>query len=507
MKKFIISSVFAMLMMFSVLPEAQALEFCALGSYRAGEEINAYIAPVSDSATVIAEGLPDGLWIKETPSESGKHLSLEGKSMVAGDLNFFVNVSEDPGLISCSIHFEPAAPQVSVSGDASCKVNDYLELHVSASVPDSGTLFYQWYSGLGFVALPIAGANSASYCPDTSLPGQQYYYCEVTNHNNSHTSSTESDPMLVTVAEAQLTNIDINTLPDKLIYAPGDSLDSTGLSLRLNYDNGSSTIIHSGFEASPDFFTNPGKQLVEVYYEGQRCYFEIEVKLSATSIEGIGVLTMPYKTEYELGEYIDAEGLVIRAYTKNGHLDIDSGFEISPQKLRNEGRQTITVSYEGKSCSFTVTVNDSNILKSIDIASLPTRREYSVGDTVDLSGLSLQLIYGGRTELKTSGFDWSPKELSKAGYQEITVTYEGHSTSFSINVDERAAKPSPTPTAKPANTAAPESAAPSNSPAAHDRDHQARDVNALVKIIFAVAVISLIGLAGYILYMQKRGKR
>jgi hypothetical protein len=208
-------------------------------------------------------------------------------------------------------------------------------------------------------------------------------------------------------------------------------------------------------------------------------------------------------------ELIDTDGLVIRAYTANGHIDIDNGFEVSPEKFREDGRQTVTVSFGGKSCSFTVTVEDSNTLKSIAMASLPTRREYAVGDSVDVSGMSLRLIYGGRSELVNEGFDYSPKELLSPGPQEITVTYAGHSIKFSINVKDKAASPSPKPSASqtPVPTAAPESAQPSETPVRVDRDHQARDVNALVKIIFAVAVISLIGLAGYIFWMQKKGKR
>ena len=138
-----------------------------------------------------------------------------------------------------------------------------------------------------------------------------------------------------------------------------------------------------------------------------------------------------------------------------------------------------------------------------------TEYEFAVGDSVDVSGMSLRLIYGGRSELVNEGFDYSPKELLSPGPQEITVTYAGHSIKFSINVKDKAASPSPNPSATqaPSATTAPESAQPSETPARVDRDHQARDVNALVKIIFAVAVISLIGLAGYIFWMQKKGKR
>lgn len=506
MKKLILSSVFAILMFFSRSADAYAQEFCALGSFAAGEQISAYITMVSNEAVVEAEGLPEGLYLAQTHAENGKHISLEGAAVNAGELNFSLIVSEEPGLIICSAYFEPALPQLSISGDISCAANDIVEISVNASVSDNGSLSYQWYSGAPLIGSPIPGATDSTYRPDTSQSGQQTYFCLVTNSNGDYSVSAESDIILVTVAEPVLSSIEIEYMPEKLLYAPGDSIDTEGLILRAVYDNGSSELVDSGFDVYPSRFDAPGKQLVEISYKGLRCYYEVEISLAAVRVDGIGVLSLPRKTEYETGEIIDTTGLVIRAYTKNGSIDIDSGFEVSPQKLKEEGRQTVTVSFGGKECSFTVNVEDSNRLKSIAIASLPIRREYRVGDSVDISGLSLQLIYGGRTELVTSGFDYSPKQLSQAGIQEISVKYGEHSAKFSITVKNEAASPSPAPTAKPSSapTASPQ---PSETPARVDRDHHARDVNALVKIIFAVALVSLAALAGYIVIMQKRGKR
>ena len=509
MKKFILSSAFALLLVFFSSSQAHAEEFCALGSYTAGEEISAYITMVSNEALLEVSGLPEGLRLTETPGDMGKHLSLEGRAMSAGELNFSISVSEEPGTIVCTAHFDPAVPTVSISGDISCSVNDLAELSVSASVADSGTLSYQWYSGAGFSAVPIPDAVGPSYRPDSSVPGSYAYFCIVTNSSNGFSSSAESDVIFLNVAQPRIIGIEIESMPENLLYAPGDSLDTTGLSLRINYDNADSSIIDYGFEASPANFDRPGHQLVELYYEGFICYYEVEVSLSALEVEGIGVLTLPRRTEYEPGELIDTTGLVIRAYTAEGHMDIDSGYEIYPESFSREGRQSVTVSFGGKSCSFTVTVEDSNTLKSIAMASLPTRREYAVGDSVDISGMSLRLIYGGRTELVSEGFDYSPKQLTQPGTQEISVTYGEFSTSFSINVKDKA--PSPSPTAGAAATARPssppESAQPENSPARVDIDHHARDVKALVKIIFAVAIVSLLSLTGYIFWMHKRGKR
>ena len=444
MKKYIFSSVFAILMMFSLPIEASAEEFCALGSHSAGSQLNCYIATVSESAVAEAQGLPEGLYITETPNDSGKALDLRGSALMAGPLEFTISVSEAPELISCSIDISPAVPAIASGGDRSCAVNAAVTLEVSASAADGGSLSYQWFASENAdAACAIEGANAPIYSPDTSVSGHYAYCCQVTNSNNGYTSTALSPAMYLTVSEPVLQGIELNSPPQKLRYAPCDKLDTAGLSIRLNYMDGSSQILEGGFEASPASFSELGRQLVELRYKDHVCYYEVEVSLEEADVEGIGVLSLPDKTEYEPGESLETEGLSLRAYTANGHFDVTEGFVCRPTVFRDSGRQSVTVEYAGKSCSFNVYVEDSNELKSIAIASLPTRREYAVGDSLDSKGLSLQLIYGGRTELVSSGFDCSPKELTKSGPQEITVSYMGHTASFTINVKEAAAKPSP----------------------------------------------------------------
>lgn len=506
MKKYILSSALALLMMFSVQARAYAQEFCALGSFPAGEEINCYIAQLPIDAEVQAEGLPQGLSLVETEGEDGKYLSLQGMPMQAGRLDFSIKVSEEPELISCSLDIEPASPTLGITGDINCPVGESALIEVTASVSDGGSLSYQWYCGQS----PIEGATGASYKPDTSKPGDWVYFCRVTNTNSGLSRAVNSAAVYVTVTEPVIIGISVEHMPEKLIYAPDEKLSTDGLILRADMDNGGSILVDSGFEASPEILSKPGKQLVELRYEGYVCYYEVEVDIAEAAVEGIGVLTLPNKTQYKVGDSLDTRGLVIRAYTAKGHYDISEGLECSPTKLKEAGRQNITVKYADKKCSFTVTVEDDNKLKSIGIASLPVRREYAVGDSVDVSGLSLQLIYDGRTEIINKGFDYSPKKLEREGSQDITVSYEGHTAVFSINVKQAAANPTASPkvSVSPSPTPAGDTASPSPSAAPNvNREHHARELGGFVKVIFALALVSLVGLGGYVFYMQKKGRR
>lgn len=91
-------------------------------------------------------------------------------------------------------------------------------------------------------------------------------------------------------------------------------------------------------------------------------------------------------------------------------------------------------------------------LTNLSVKSMPSKTEYTVGDTLDTTGLVLNGHYEGtwhsvsldKDVEVTSGFTCTPTTLDTAGTQTITVNYDGQSTSFDVTVKEKET-PSPTP--------------------------------------------------------------
>ena len=81
-------------------------------------------------------------------------------------------------------------------------------------------------------------------------------------------------------------------------------------------------------------------------------------KTQAPSVTNISVRETPAKMEYTEGESLDTEGLQIEAGYDDGTSQvISNGFSCVPEVLDKAGTQTITVTYEGKTTTFQVTVN------------------------------------------------------------------------------------------------------------------------------------------------------
>ncbi|MCR5575987.1 MAG: bacterial Ig-like domain-containing protein [Oscillospiraceae bacterium] len=490
---------------------ASAESYVTLGSFTAGEELDVDIGWVDIAAQIIAEDVPPGLRVEREESDGDCLLSLKGTPMYAGDERFTIDAGE---LFVCTLQITPAVPRVSVPQDQVCSPGDTVELKATASADDAGTLRYQWYSAAGPINDEIPGATGNILRPDTSEPGTVWYCCEVTNSNNGFETSVMSDYVGVQVRQLEVRAVSIESLPRKTDYLLGEALDTTGLRILIKYENGYNEIRDEGFELTPAVLDTPGTQNVTVSFAGYNCGFDVTVRAPEESVTGIGVLTLPYKTEYVVGDLLETDGLSIRARTVDGtSFDMSEELDCSPVLLDREGQQTVTVRYAGKTCTFTVTVKQDKVVTGISVLTLPTTLTYTVGDRLDTTGLALKVNTNKGAEPLTDGYTYTPKVLTTPGTQEITVIYGQYQTKFNVTVKAReAVTPTPKPTAPPAEepgTSPDPGASPDVSVTPHPVEtppmRKNTGVNTAVKIIFAIAVLALAGLAGYVWYLRKQG--
>ena len=152
-------------------------------------------------------------------------------------------------------------------------------------------------------------------------------------------------------------------------------------------------------------------------------------------VNGLSVKIKPNKTSYYVGETLDTSGLTLTAsYNDGTNKTITSGYSCSPTAFRKAGTQTITVTYGGKTATFTVNVAAVSV-SSISVKSKPSKISYYIGETLNTSGLALTASYNdGTNKTITSGYSCSPTAFSAAGTQTITVMYGEEQTSFTVQV-------------------------------------------------------------------------
>lgn len=456
--------------------------------------------------------LPSGLYLQEDGHAGQMGLILCGAIWSPGtyDANIYVDgmgtwsyrfVVNDP---SPTPTHEPVGPVrqppsiVFATRGQECGVDDYCTLYVEVSNPGGYDLYYSWYKDGAWYQ-----DGSSSIYADTSRAGTSYYSCEVGYTINGNYNSITSNSIPVKVnAPHVLDYIYIYENPYKNMYSVGEYLNTDGLAIGLTYLDGDEQMIRSGFTCDPTYMDKPGTKTIGVYYGGCYTSFNVSVREKVV-ISGVSVYTLPNKLNYNVGDKLDTTGLSLRVnYSDGGSSVYSNGFSCSPTSFTAEGNQTVTVTYEGKTTSFDVNVQDPSKTTGISVDRLPNKVEYNPGDQLDVSGLRIKVSTKGGSEvvdaLNNSKFSFDPVVLNTEGQQLITVTYKDggkkYDCQFNVQVKKNAKAPvSPTPTAP---TAAP-SAAPQTT---------ADSGNHVLLIVLGVALFVILALIVCVFVMMRRNR-
>lgn len=166
--------------------------------------------------------------------------------------------------------------------------------------------------------------------------------------------------------------------------------------------------------------------------------FEIEEEKPAKTIVSIAVKTAPSKTSYTAGDKISTSGMVLTVnYSDGTSTTVTSGYEVDTQYAIGSGTKTVTVTYKGKTATFAITVIPSAEKKVVGmrIQKFPDKMDYYYKEALSTSGMTLLVEYSdGTSGTVTSGYSVPATTFAKTGTHTVTVTYEGFTDDFSVNV-------------------------------------------------------------------------
>ena len=240
--------------------------------------------------------------------------------------------------------------------------------------------------------------------------------------------------------EKSLTGISLNTASVKTSYNHNEALDLTGLVVNAVYNDGST-------EAVTDYTTNPangtalntvGNQTVTVTYKGKTSSFDVAVNRTLSSI---ALNISKVKKEFKHNETFTSAGLVVTAVYSNGVRENVTNYTTDPAEgatLDQIGTKTVTVAYEGKTTTYDINVVVA--LVNISVDSTNVKKDYKQDDKLDLTGLVVTANYSDGTATNVTDYTVNPVNgttLSTIGTQAITVTYEGKTASFGVEVEKK----------------------------------------------------------------------
>ena len=249
----------------------------------------------------------------------------------------------------------------------------------------------------------------------------------------------KTDSFEIEIIEKELIGIEVTKLPTKQSYLEEkETLNLTGGKLTLSYNNDTTQEIDLS-KATVTGFNNKkvGAQLLTVYYQGFTTTFTVNI--TQKSVSSIVVSTLPDTLVYlEEKDALDVTGGKITVFYNNSTeeiIDLESSM-VSGFNSKSVGNQILTVTYEGKKAVYEIEVIAKK-LESISVTSLPAKTTYrEKKDQLNVTGGRITLQYNNETSETidmtagmVSGFD-----NSKIGTQTLTVTYQGKTACFDVEI-------------------------------------------------------------------------
>ncbi len=153
------------------------------------------------------------------------------------------------------------------------------------------------------------------------------------------------------------------------------------------------------------------------------------------ALQSLQMEKQPDTTTYLQGQPLDLSGMRLTGVYEDGvttPIAIENieaeGYD--PEKL---GEQTVTLSAGGLTAALAVQVNAPE-KTGIKVVGLPLKLTYELGEEFDSYGLVVKQTYSNGREETVTGYTVTGYQPEKTGVQNLTVTYDGQTASFAVEV-------------------------------------------------------------------------
>jgi hypothetical protein len=327
---------------------------------------------------------------------------------------------------------------------ASVTVNTAYTLDLSTIFEDADADDTLTYKVSVDGAEDVAAAESYSYTPTSTGTTTLVFKA-----NDGTADSTDTYTVTLTAnaaPAATLEGIAITTPATRLVYTVGESLDISGMVVMGTYSDSSTkaetitTANVTGFDSSA-----PAEdQVLTVTVGGKTATYTVTINAApAATLEGIAITTPATRLVYTVGESLDITGLVVTGTYSDSSTKAEtitaanvSGFDSSAPAVD----QVLTVTVGAKTTTYTVTINaaPAATLQSIAITTPASKLVYTVGESLDISGMVVTGTYSDsstKTETITAanvnGFDSSAPAVD----QVLTVTVGGKTATYTVTIN------------------------------------------------------------------------
>jgi len=266
----------------------------------------------------------------------------------------------------------------------------------------------------------------------------------------THATSGQSVSLSINVNKVNVTDITIKTESSKLEYYEGDTLNMSGLVVTLFMNNEETKDIafldfeNNGISISPlegDILTTESTK-VTITHTSTGKFVNQPITVIALEVIDILIKTAPLKTSYYEGDALDLSGLVVTLYLNNNNTqDVafsnfeSKGITCSPinEVILTLETSEVIITHTASTLSVNQSISVEKVeVTDITIKTIPTKIDYYLAETIDLSGLIVSLTFNNGdtkdvpyTEFANNDIISSPAHEARLNKRstDITITH------------------------------------------------------------------------------------
>ena len=145
------------------------------------------------------------------------------------------------------------------------------------------------------------------------------------------------------------------------------------------------------------------------------------------------IKTMPVKTTYSEGQNFDSTGLVLEAVYKSGFNQLINDYTVLNGLNLTGDKTFVEVEWGGRKVPVPISVESTSVI-GLKILQLPKQINYVETFDLNTSGLIVALEYNNGAVKTITDYTISGHNKLKPGTQTITISYEGYTINFKVNV-------------------------------------------------------------------------
>ncbi len=152
--------------------------------------------------------------------------------------------------------------------------------------------------------------------------------------------------------------------------------------------------------------------------------------VTPVTLQSIEISAEP-RTGYLVGETFDCEGMVVTAKYSDGTSKTVTDYTISPDSELSLDDSKITVTYQGKTASITITVVEETTLNGIKVTTNPSKMHYFDDQEFNPEGMVISGIYSNGVEIPLLKDNYNITAVDDT----VTVTHKEITTTLTITRD------------------------------------------------------------------------